>query len=162
MRPEAHGWSAFDRELPRKRMAAAALLVDATGQLLMVKPVYRDHWDLPGGVVELNESPRQAVRREIAEELGLDSTPGALLCVDWVPPRPDRSEGLIMVFDGGMLEPDEIGRIRLQLQELAAYEFVDVIRAPELLPPHLRRRLEASIGARTAGRTVYLENGVPA
>jgi hypothetical protein len=66
-----------------------------------------------------------------AEELGLDREPGALLCVDRVPPRPNRSEGLITVFDGGRLEPGEIERIRLQPDALASRAFVDIVE-PQL------------------------------
>jgi 8-oxo-dGTP diphosphatase len=64
-------------------MAAGLLLFDAAGRVLLVKPTYKDHWDVPGGVVESNESPRDAARRELGEELGLDREPGELLCVDW-------------------------------------------------------------------------------
>jgi 8-oxo-dGTP pyrophosphatase MutT (NUDIX family) len=39
--------------------------------VLLVDPVYRDTWDLPGGAVEAEESPHAACR-EVAEELGLD------------------------------------------------------------------------------------------
>lgn len=35
--------------LPRKRMAAGALFVDGLGRVLLVDPVYRGTWDLPGG-----------------------------------------------------------------------------------------------------------------
>jgi hypothetical protein len=97
----------------------------------------------------------------LSEELGLDREPGALLCVDWVPPRADRSEGLITVFDGGLLEPEEIARIQLASDEVASYEFVHVARAQELLPPLLARRVVACLAARAERRSVYLENGVP-
>ena len=111
--------------------------------------------------MELDESPRQAARREVGEELGLDRAPGPLLGVDWVPARPERSEGLIVVFDGGELGPEDCAAIRLQREELQAWEFVDVAEAQERLPPLLARRLAACIAARAAGRTVYLENGLP-
>src|SRR5258708_4974941 len=40
----------YRRSLPRKRMAAGALFVDGAGGGLLVGPVGRDTWDLPGGV----------------------------------------------------------------------------------------------------------------
>src|ERR1035438_4690192 len=61
--------------LARKRMAAGALCRDRVGRVLLVDPVYRDTWDLPGGAVEAEESPHAACRREVAEELGLDRPP---------------------------------------------------------------------------------------
>jgi 8-oxo-dGTP diphosphatase len=157
----ASGLSAFDLALPRKRMAAGVLLFDLHGRVLLVKPIYKDYWDMPGGAVELNESPRDAARREVGEELGLDREPGTLLCVDWVPPRSDRSEGLITIFDGGFLAPDDIARIRLPPEELASCEFVEVVKAPELLSPLLGRRVAECVAARAEGRSVYLENGAP-
>jgi ADP-ribose pyrophosphatase YjhB (NUDIX family) len=67
---------------------------------------------LPGGAVEAEESPHAACRREVAEELGLDRPVGRILAVDWVPSRPERPEGLILVYDGGMLTADDIRAIR--------------------------------------------------
>ena len=49
----------------KKVMAAAALIQNDLGALLIVKPNYRDGWLLPGGMVELNESPKRACQREI-------------------------------------------------------------------------------------------------
>jgi hypothetical protein len=48
--------------------------------------------------------------RELAEELGLTMPLGRLLVVDCVPSRPGRTEGLMVVFDGGVLTP-ELGPI---------------------------------------------------
>jgi 8-oxo-dGTP diphosphatase len=47
--------------LARKRMAAGALFRDEAGEGLLVNPVYKPTWDLPGGAVEAEESPMQPV-----------------------------------------------------------------------------------------------------
>lgn len=54
-----------------KRMSAAVVLRQHDS-VLMVKAHYRDSWTFPGGVVDENESPLQAVIRETHEEVGLE------------------------------------------------------------------------------------------
>src|SRR5437016_12465021 len=98
----------FTATLPRKRMGAAVLFTDPAGHVLLVEPTYKDHWEIPGGAVDADESPYAAACREVKEELGLSRPPGQLLVVDWVPPRPGRTEGLMMVFDGGVLTTDDL------------------------------------------------------
>lgn len=40
---------------------------------------YANHWDLPGGGREGNETPFECARRECLEELGLDIAPASVL-----------------------------------------------------------------------------------
>lgn len=148
--------------LARKRMAAGALFRDGAGRVLLVEPTYKDTWEVPGGAVEQEESPTAACRREVFEELALDRPVGRVLAVDWVPSRPERPEGLIMVYDGGVLADADIAAIRLPADELASYAFVDVEHVPELASTLLARRIAACAQAAAAGTTVSLEHGHPA
>ena len=148
--------------LARKRLAATAFFRDAQGRLLLVNPVYKPVWDLPGGAAEADESPRAACRREVAEELGLDRPPGRVLAVDWVPSRPERPEGLIVIYDGGVLTPAGVKEIVLADGELAGYEFVTADEAAGRVTPLVARRITACLQACEAGTVAALENGSPA
>ncbi|MFD6529252.1 NUDIX domain-containing protein [Streptomyces sp. NPDC060184] len=151
----------YERTLPRKRVAAGVLFFDPEGRVLLVDPVYKPLWEIPGGAVEWDESPRAGAVREVKEELGLDWEPGPLLGVDWRGARPGRSEGLVYVFDGGVLGSDRLSEVRLQAEELGAMEFVAVDRLRERLVERLALRVEACVRAREQGLTVYLEYGMP-
>jgi 8-oxo-dGTP diphosphatase len=153
--------SEYDRKLPRKRVAAGVLFFDSDGRVMLVDPVYKAPWEIPGGAVEWDESPRDGAAREVKEELGLVCAPGQLLGIDWVGPRPGRSEGLAAVFDGGVLDAEQVAGIQLQAEELHAFEFVGLDQVHERLIPLLARRVQACMAARERGETVYLENGVP-
>jgi 8-oxo-dGTP diphosphatase len=148
--------------LARKRMAAGSLCRDRAGRVLLVDPVYRDTWDLPGGAVEAEESPQAACRREVAEELGLDRPVGRVLALDWVPSRPERPEGLIVVYDGGVFGANDIDAIVVPEGELAGYAFVRPDQVPRRVTPLVARRISACLEALAAGAVASLEGGSPA
>src|SRR5690606_39748642 len=58
--------------LPTAYLTASGLITDTGGRVLLVDPNYREHWTLPGGVVEHAEAPHTACEREVAEEVGLE------------------------------------------------------------------------------------------
>jgi len=151
-----------DDPLDRSRpyVAAGVLFFDDADRILLVQPTYKDHWDIPGGYVETGETPAQAAAREVREELGIQPAVGPLLVADWAP-HPDEGDKLLLVFDGRTLTADQIAGIRLQADELAFYAFRDPAEALMLLIPRLGRRVAAAIDAHHAGRTTYLECGVP-
>ena len=76
------------------------LVRDHDDRVLLCNLTYKQDWDLPGGVVEVHESPRPAVARELEEELALDIKAGGLLLTDWLPSWSGWDDALCLVFDG--------------------------------------------------------------
>lgn len=152
--------STYDQSLPRKRMGAGLLLTDETGNVLLVEPTYKPGWEIPGGVVEADESPRAGAHREILEELGLDRQPGDLLCVDWTAARRGHSESLTWIFEGGNVLPGEVADIRLPAAELRSFDFVPPESLTEWLGERRGGRMLAALQARIERRTLYIEDGL--
>jgi 8-oxo-dGTP diphosphatase len=140
-------------------MGSGVLFRDSAGQILLVEPTYKGYWELPGGAVDGDESPYDAAVRELKEELGLVVVPGRLLVVDWVPPRCGRTEGVMFVYDGGVLEPTAAAEILLPAAELRGWAWCTVVEARERLSPLLARRAVAAMEAAVGGVTRYLEDG---
>lgn len=136
---------------------AGALFFDEVGRILLVEPTYKPNWEIPGGVVEQGETPSEACRREVEEELGLQREPGRLLVVDWAPHNDD--DRILFVFAGGTLSTAEQAAIRLQESELKSYEFVTPQEAVQRLIPRLARRVGEALKAWESGETRYLEHG---
>ncbi|WP_433259442.1 NUDIX domain-containing protein (plasmid) [Streptosporangium sp. CA-135522] len=151
----------YAASLARKWMGATVLLRNAAGEVLLVDPTYKPLFELPGGAVDRDESPQAAGRREVLEELGLDRPVGRLLGTDWVPPKPGWPDGLIFVYDGGVLTDDEVAAIRLPAEELAGWEFVRPDQLAALLPEALTRRIIACLQALEDATVASLEDGYP-
>ena len=135
------------------RVAAGVLFRNRDCDVLLVKPTYKDGWDLPGGYVEPGESPKQAAERELQEELGISPQIGRLLVIDWAP-HPAEGDKLLFVFDGGL---PVIGEIFYQRGEIETARFWNLHDLPRALPRRLLRRV---ISALEFSNDAYLEGGV--
>lgn len=125
---------------------------------MLVRPTYKEHWDIPGGYVEEGESPLQACIREVNEELGLRIEISRLLTVDWAP-RPEEGDKMLFVFDGGVLSAAQLATIVFKDGEISEWAFVDESQLDDMTIPRLARRLRATIQARREAHTTYLEQG---
>ncbi|MFJ8848892.1 NUDIX domain-containing protein [Streptomyces sp. NPDC102437] len=157
-------YASYIAGLPRVLAAAATLFRDGRGRVLLVEPNYRDGWAVPGGTVESDdgESPRQAARRETAEEIGLDLAPGRLLAVDWAR-GPQRPPIAAYVYDGGVLDETRLKAIRLQEEELLSWRLVEREEIDRYLLGALALRVKAALEVlESGGGAVELEDGLPA
>jgi 8-oxo-dGTP diphosphatase len=62
------------REYPERPIAGVGVIIYDSGKVLIIKRAFepsRNRWSIPGGAVELGEPVRDAARREVEEELGL-------------------------------------------------------------------------------------------
>ncbi|GIH07171.1 hypothetical protein Rhe02_52380 [Rhizocola hellebori] len=134
--------------------AAAALITDHDGNVLLVKPNYRNHWVIPGGYVDQNENPQEALARELHEELSLAVNPGHLLLIDWASPAGQRPRAIIsFLFDCGQATA---GDLTINTDELETVGFYEPERCRQLLPPSIAPRVDAALEARAKGTTLYL------
>jgi RimJ/RimL family protein N-acetyltransferase/8-oxo-dGTP pyrophosphatase MutT (NUDIX family) len=160
--PEPHDPEGFravlNAVLPRKRVIAQLAIRDPQHRLLLCELTYKPDWDLPGGVVEVGESPRLAAAREVSEELALSIEARGLLVVDWLPAWSGWDDACTLVFDGGVHEAGLDATVVPEPREIVTARFCgpDEIRA-RCAPQTARRALAAL--ATSSGSTRYLEGG---
>jgi 8-oxo-dGTP diphosphatase len=144
--------------LPTIPASAGALVRGRKGRLLILKPTYKGGWTIPGGIVEVGESPWDACRRETREECGLDVTTGRLVCVDFLRPRPDRPGGMRFLFDCGVFDDAVLDTVVIQPFEIAESRILPIDAALPLLSGPVRRRVRAAWKTK---KVRYLEGGRP-
>lgn len=142
-------------------IGAGAVFRNEAGQVLLVNPTYKPSWEVPGGIVEEGESPRQCCQRELLEELGYDGAVGRLLVVDWLPDLAGRGDRVLFLFDGGVVDDAFAESVTLPAAELSHARFVDLDDAGSYLGPGMVRRIKEAVGHAEAGTTGYLEFGWP-
>jgi 8-oxo-dGTP diphosphatase len=153
------GFSAvMNSALPKKRLIAHVLFRDPLGRVLLCETQFKSDWELPGGIVEPYETPRQGAIREVAEELGIELGVGRLLVVDWMPPYLGWDDAIEMIFDGGLVEEEDLAAWSLQPTEIKGVALVDLDTAAGLVTPIAHRRLvlAASLGP---DQMAYTEDG---
>jgi ADP-ribose pyrophosphatase YjhB (NUDIX family) len=145
--------------LPRKRMAAGVLFRDLIGRVMLVEPSYKPNFEIPGGAVEDDEPPWGAAGREVAEELGWDRPVGRLLLVDYVRPQDRRPEGVVFVFDGGVLDRSDLAGMVLGNGEIRSVGFYTLEQVRDRVKPLLADRLAVAVEAVEQGITALCEQG---
>lgn len=106
------------RDAPAERpllLVAAVALVDTDGRVLITRRP--DHkplgglWEFPGGKVQADETPEQALIRELGEELGIDTAASCLAPLTFASHSYDQNHLLMPLFVcrqwTGQLAPQE-------------------------------------------------------
>ena len=161
-RDQVHGPDGFsgvmNSALPKKRLIAHVLLQDGAGRLLLCETQFKSDWELPGGIVEPDESPRLGALREVREELGVDLPVGRLLLVDWMPPYLGWGDALELIFAGPTVTAADLTGFVLQPTEIRSVRLLTLDQARSVVTPLSHRRLTVAMGLE-AGEVAYLENG---
>lgn len=147
--------------LPKKRMGVGVLFFNEKNELLAVKPTYKDGWTIPGGVINADESPREACLREVKEEIGLDIKDIKFLSVDYRRNTGSaKGESLQFLFYGGILKSNDIATIKLQENELSEYKFAEIKDITSLFNEVLVQRVKIALEmAAKENKPAYLEDG---
>ena len=145
----------LNSSLPRKRVIAQALLYDERGRILLCELTYKREWDLPGGVVEPDESPADALVRELHEELGIEAKPTGLRTVNWLPAWAGWDDAIVLVFDLGVVDASLTSSMRLQRTEIKGVHWCDAATVRERATAVTIELLDAL----DAGAPAYREHG---
>lgn len=123
-------------------IVTAAILRHRDTVLITRRPETSRHgglWEFPGGKLDPNESPRECLRRELREELGIDSEVGEIFEVVYF--RYPQGPVLVLAFEcrhlGGDIRDIEVAEHRWVLPaELDRY---DLLPADAPIVARLRR-----------------------
>ncbi|MCX5555378.1 NUDIX hydrolase [Streptomyces sp. NBC_00038] len=150
---------------PKVLAWSTVLFTDAVGRVLLLQPTYRTDrgWELPGCDVDsdLGENPRQAARRAVREQLGLDVPMGRLLATNWANKTPHPAQ-VGFTYNGGVLGEADLARIRIDTAEIHQWRLAELSEVASGVAHPLYPRIEACLSAlHEATGPLELYGGVP-
>jgi len=132
--------------------SVAGIVRDSRQRVLLVRQQDNGVWSTPGGIIELDDTPADAVVREVWEETGLLVRPERIICVYGGPgfvvvyPNGDETQYISCIFECEVLsgEPragdDEISEVRFWARDEAR-----ALPMSPWLPPVLDRLFDESL-----------------
>jgi 8-oxo-dGTP diphosphatase len=110
---------------PQFNAGVAALIFDEQGRVLLFKHTYRKYeWGIPGGALEYNEQPVEAVVREFYEETGIHIEIEKLLKISSAREFPHLSIVYLCKIKSGEFKPSH---------EISEMKYFDVNDLPIML-----------------------------
>ncbi|MDQ2876153.1 MAG: NUDIX domain-containing protein [Actinomycetota bacterium] len=103
------------------------------GRVLLLRNE-REEWELPGGRLELGETPQQCVAREIAEETGWAVTPGPVLDA-WMYHITQAGRHVFIVTYGCQLVPGHESAVPVVSHEHSRAALFTAAEVPGLVMP---------------------------
>lgn len=125
-------------------------LIYVEGKYLVTKrskeeSTYPEYWDIPGGLADYGELPKEAVIRETKEEVNLNIIPTKIIHED---SNLDKKKGLIFIRLVYLCDlDDDINNIELQIEEHTEYKLIDSLKdlEDELISPFLIELFEKDL-----------------
>lgn len=143
--------------LSRKVSSAWALFLDEDWRVLLLETTYKDKFEIPGWVIEENETPRLACKREVEEELWIEVKGDIweLLVCEYK--RMKDFECYAFVFFWWVLSRKDIDSFNLCTDEIKSYHFIAKESFNDNIDLSLKNRLVKSIEAREKDTIFYYE-----
>lgn len=134
IRSLAHGWFRLTRSMT---IGVRAMVLDAEGRVLLIRPSYTGGWIFPGGGLERGETAMEALARELKEETAVTLKGRPLLfgCYSHEREFPGDHVLLYVVknFEPGKFTPS---------MEIREAQFFDLNKLPSEVSPGTLRRIE--------------------
>ena len=111
---------------------AGGCILNENGEILLQRRGDCNMWGLPGGTVELEETPQMAAIREVKEETGLDVEIGKLIGIytdfNVVCPNGDQFQSILIAYELSIVG----GELFCDKEETLELNWFELKKAPEL------------------------------
>jgi ADP-ribose pyrophosphatase YjhB (NUDIX family) len=121
------------------KIAQKAIIVKGNRALLIRDPrEERIIWEIPGGRMNIDEEPREAVAREIFEELGVEITVGEVVHMEQFIQSTEGKRAFVIVYQATLV--DETAEFTLASDEICEIAWVgkDELVNYDLFPEYKR------------------------